>query len=1087
MAIGSQVFISYQRTDGDFAREVREHLTAHGVQTWMDQYDIPVGAYWPDEIDKGLADSDIVVGILSPDAVASRNVKNEWDWALARDRRLLLLMMRPTDVPHRYISINFIDASRDAAAGFNQLVAALRHSESTPVVGNADAAGMSASSREPTTVTPSHAPPLVPAHAEPFVGRDREMAEATRALTAALHGQRQLLLLAGEPGIGKTRLAETLSHEARQQGADVFWGRCYEWEGAPPYWPWVELLRACVDSLDNETLVRRAGSGASMLAQILPSLTTRLPGLPPLPLIDREEARFQLFDAVTRFIQLAAGEKPFVAVLDDLHWADEPSLRLLEYVARELPASPLLLVGTYRDVEVRRGHPLGRSLATLVRAAEPRRIALRGLSPASVNDYLQATVGRDVDASLVDAINSAADGNPFFVSEVARLLVSDDRLEQGTDSARTNWILQIPESVRDVVGRRLDQLSPDCNAVLATASVIGRVFTLNLLGYVSHHSTDELLDLLDEAENAQIIVAGNSFGQYQFRHAFIQQTLYDELSTSRRLRLHGQVGRAIESAHADTLAPRSGELAHHFSNSPTGENVDKAVNYNLMAGDRGRTQFAWEAAIHHYQQALHLLDDQQHPDERLRCETLLALGDVRNLTATERERSGVAIGAGGSFAGLDTFRQATEIARRAQLPEHLARAALGVVGVNPWTLQGGVDGIRLLEEVLTALPPQDSPLYVRILARLAIEPYVAACLGMLPCGDDLRRELVDRSDAAVAMARRLDDRLSLAYALWTRCMLHDNDLDDEPLVNAEAVTQLATDAGDLQLVIAGLVQQIHFLRLRGDVMLVSMVLEELGELVERVRIPFWSWVTTVMRTSIALGNGDLELAAQLIEHVERTHPGSFVGAQQRITLERARGQVSSVTEVIDRSRTASHGAPLERSLRVVCLVETGQHDAARRELEGGLVADILGAPLSLRSLSWLAEACHAVGDAARAAMIYEALLPYASRNIHTTTSDYTGGCVSHYLGLLAMTMAKFDEAEQHFTEALELNERWGNRLYVASTHYESAHMLSRQNDLGDRSHALQRLDQASALASEIGAISLERRANALRERLLDGR
>ncbi len=372
-----------------------------------------------------------------------------------------------------------------------------------------------------------------------FVGRQREMGELKAALNDAMSGQGRLVMLAGEPGIGKTRTAQELAGNAETLGAQVLWGRCYEEEGAPPYWPWVQPIRSYVQQRDAERLRSEMGPGVADIAEIVPEIRHRLTDLETPPSLEPEQARFRLFDSITTFLKTASQQQPMVLVLDDLHWADRASLQLLQFLAREMGESRILIVGTYRDVELSRQHPLSETLAQLTRQPVFRRELLRGLSQEDTKRFIETTAGIEPDRGLVDTILAHTEGNPFFMSEVVRLLAERRELMSGDIQG-----LGIPEGVRDVVGQRLNLLSEQCNQMLTIASVIGREFGFNLLCKVSERIPENhLLEAIDEAVGARLIedVPGGR-ELYQFSHALIQQTLVEDLTTSRRVRLHARIG-----------------------------------------------------------------------------------------------------------------------------------------------------------------------------------------------------------------------------------------------------------------------------------------------------------------------------------------------------------------------------------------------------------------------------------------------------------------------------------------------------------------------------------------------------------------
>ena len=302
-------------------------------------------------------------------------------------------------------------------------------------------------------------PPLMDRPAgDVFVGRERELAELAMGLEDAISGRGRMALLVGEPGIGKTRLAEELATLAMRKGARVVFGRSHETEGAPAYWPWVQVIRAYARQAGDAELLEQMGPGAPDVAELVPEFRDRFPSLPPLPSLDPDQARFRLFDSITGFLQNAARDAPLVVVIDDLHWADRSSLLLLEFVAREVRTSPVLLVGTYRDVGLGRRHPLSRTIAEL--AGVSTRVVLPGLCGEDVGRFIELTSGTRPNDGLVRAVCRETEGNPFFVSEVVRLLVSEGWLDREFEDRA--WNLKIPHGVREVVGRRLDRLSDAC-------------------------------------------------------------------------------------------------------------------------------------------------------------------------------------------------------------------------------------------------------------------------------------------------------------------------------------------------------------------------------------------------------------------------------------------------------------------------------------------------------------------------------------------------------------------------------------------------------------------------------------------------
>jgi predicted ATPase len=398
-----------------------------------------------------------------------------------------------------------------------------------------------------------------------FVGRQREMDQLKSTFEEMLSGRGRMVTLVGEPGIGKTRTAQELSTYAGMRGATVLWGRSYESGGAPPYWPWVQAIRAHVSSTEPQQLRSQLGSTGPVIAEVVQDIREKLPDLPePQRIEDPESARFRLFDSVSTFLKNISGNQPLVVMLEDLHWADRPSLMLLEFIARELANSKILIVGNYRDVELNRRHPLSVTLGDLTRERLFERVVLRGLQRHDVQRFIEIAAGITPPAALVDTVHAQTEGNPLFVTETVRLLIQEGDIASGKTAASgtTSWEIRIPEGVREVIGRRLDRLSERCNELLTIAAVIGRQFRFGVLKMLVEDTTEgQLLDAMDEALDARIIEElPEEVGLYQFTHAQMQETLTLELSANRLVRMHARIAEALPSrphARPHRRSPRS--------------------------------------------------------------------------------------------------------------------------------------------------------------------------------------------------------------------------------------------------------------------------------------------------------------------------------------------------------------------------------------------------------------------------------------------------------------------------------------------------------------------------------------------------
>ncbi|MCH7843198.1 MAG: AAA family ATPase [Chloroflexi bacterium] len=548
---------------------------------------------------------------------------------------------------------------------------------------------------------------MVSQSAKILVGRQREMAELNAALDCAMAGHGRLVMLAGEPGIGKTRIAQELAGLAEQRGARVLWGWCYEQEGAPPYWPWVQPVRSYISATEPDRLRAEMGPGAADIAEVIPEVRGKLPDLEPPPALDPNQARFRLFDSFATLFKNAAESQPLMLVLDDLHWADKPSLLLLEFLARQISESSLLIVGTYRDAEVSPDHPLFGTLAQLSRDQSFRRQVLTGLPPADVGEFILTTSGANASQELIETLYADTEGNPFFMNEVIRLLV--DRGELGNASVGGGApALAVPQGVLEVIGQRLNRLSKECNDLLTTAAVIGRQFDFNLLGILSEGATElELVELVEEALQAQIIQGLPEAGdRYQFSHALVQQTLLERLSTRRRVRLHAKVGEALETLYGEHGGDHAAELAYHFAEAEPVAGPDKLVKYTMLAGERALEAYAHEEALGHFQRGLiakGLEEEGAMPVPDAEAAALLfGLGRAQAATLG-RQQLDVA------FASLnrafDFYAETNDVG-----------GAIGVAEYPMLSLPGYRSGGDLVARALQPLP-KDSPEAGRLLSR----------------------------------------------------------------------------------------------------------------------------------------------------------------------------------------------------------------------------------------------------------------------------------------------------------------------------------------------------------------------------------
>jgi len=421
-----------------------------------------------------------------------------------------------------------------------------------------------------------------------LLNRERELSQLCRVLDGAVSGHGQVALTAGEPGIGKTTLAQEFAATATKRGARVLWGRCRDREGSPPYWPWAEVLRAFAEEESADDMRAFFAPGARYISLVLPKLRERFPS-ERSTVADDQSVRFHVADAIRALFHRAARQRSLLLVLEDLHWADQGSLVLLEFMAQDIGAHSLLVLATYRDDEVTA--PLAQTLAELWRLGA-HRIALNGLTPAGTARLMTSVAGRRPAADVVRQVHARTDGNPFFVTEIARL--------------DTREVLAIPDNVRLTISRRLTRLSGLVNQLLVVAAVIGREFDFPLIR-AALPTTDEesLLQALDDALKAFVIEAMPSRGEewYQFRHALIRDAIYESISPSRRARWHATIALALETLPGDGAEDRAAELALNAASA--GGLIEPAMlaKYSCIAGERLLSVHAFAEALSHFERA----------------------------------------------------------------------------------------------------------------------------------------------------------------------------------------------------------------------------------------------------------------------------------------------------------------------------------------------------------------------------------------------------------------------------------------------------------------------------------------------------
>ena len=884
--------------------------------------------------------------------------------------------------------------------------------------------------------------PMVLARIErrPFVNREAPLQWLRRWWADALLGEGGLVLIGGESGMGKTRLVARLASEARVDGATVLYGRADQ-EAVRPYQPFGQALRHLVAHTPG-----LAAEAADELAGLLPQLAGAAQATGPRPVAERR--RHRLFDAVIELFRAAAAEQPMVLVIDDLHWADAPTLLLLREVARLAPECRLLILATWRDDEAEPGGAVSRLLADLRREDLLHRISLGGLDATDTAALVAEEESAAPEEAEARRLHEQTGGNPFFIQELVR------SRREVPDAPPP-----VPEGVKDVIGRRLARLPEDAVDLLITAAFLGSEFDMATLEAVAG-DVDVVASVEAAVQAGLLVEEPDEADRFSFAHALVRETLYERPLMSRRLRIHRALAEALETAALDV--PPAQLALHYFAAREVG-GAEKALFYSLRAAEVALEAHAYEDAAAHYDRSLTALALARPDDVAARADLLLALGRAR-WQASER---------GPRLA----FEMAAALARELGSAERLARAALGAGG--RYYAPGIPDPpyVALLEEALATLEPADSVLRVRLLARLAENQSVLEPTG--PAATSARD--------AIAMARRIGEPSALATALMSMhaARLHSEHAAERRRLAEEALA-LAGELQDDELAALGRHWLIYDLVELGELTEARQRWKELDGLANHLRQPLYRHSALAWRAVWAglaarfdeverLAHESVQLAERAGDPDARTH---FTA--QLLAPRREQGRLDELREPIARFADDSGAVALHwRAVLPLAHLDAGDTTAARAAFDdafAGGVAAIARTMLWLSTTVALAEAAAALSDREAAGALYPALEPHADRLVQT---GFTGcaGSVQRVLGRLAATLDRRQAAERHFEAALMHHKALVAPALTARTQCDYGELLVTGGPDGQaRGEAL--LAQAAAAAARLGMAGVAARASA---------
>ena len=920
----------------------------------------------------------------------------------------------------------------------------------------------------PWSPAPSEVAPLPAAlrpHATelPFAGRDAHQLSLAEAWKHAQVDGSRIVLLVGEPGIGKTRLAAELAREAHRDGALVLLGRCDEYIAAA-HAPWIEAMRTLVAHAGDAVLSDHSSRCGGELARLVPELARHVPDMPAPTATDPDTERLLLFDAVVDALATAARALPVLLMLDDVHWADAASVDLLRHVAAHLdPDAHVLVLVTYRDTDVDRTHALARALVDLNQAVNTERIVLKGLDGAGIRDLLEAAGGSPLDAEgigFAQRLVDETDGNPLFVRQLLRHLVENGSLIQrdgrwvGTVSAGEAGI---PEGVRDLIGQRLSRLSDATNELLRTAAVIGREFDIDLVAAAAKVDDDRAVDLLDEAVTAQMIEeSAEHHGQLSFAHALVRQTLLEELSTNKRVRLHRRIAELLDQRGDAPIDV----LAHHYCEAAVAGVAQRAIECACEAAENAGQRLAWEDAIRLYARALEAVDALDHDDPGLRAMVLTLMATVEQ-------------GAGDPERARGRALDAAELARRAGDSVRLTEAGIAYQGeLGMWAAPSDPVSAEIIREGLAGLAPDRLDVRARALSALAQGLILAPGAAALTAADE-----------AIAAARDARDELALRQGLLLRAWAVRGALPATERARAaeDAIGAMQT-GGDRYGELAARYHLANARLTQGDLDAAAaeflMTSESTGALA--------GWAIVAFRASLAIAQGRFHESIALSDEAHEL--GSAVGdtndgihAGQRWQAARAVGDFAGARRWHEQAQLTAIGSVVPTG--VFCALDEGDEAGARAALRAWTetIADLLPNVIRFFVTAQVGELVLELDldldelDGLQEFADYAERFPgelFGSDVLILSAVDVARGC-------FAAAQDRLDDAVTLIETGHALHQRLELRALEVESALALAQVLTRRDQPGDRERAVTMLAAAAELARTLGMAPAEAKARAL--------
>ncbi|MBO4210343.1 BTAD domain-containing putative transcriptional regulator [Micromonospora echinofusca] len=823
-----------------------------------------------------------------------------------------------------------------------------------------------------------------------IVGRTVTLARITDRLAATRTGRGGLLIVSGRAGVGKTIFAERAVDRAAADGVTTIWSRCVEGSATPAFWPWIQILRALPPGTPTGPL--------------LDALTGR--GGPVAGTDDPDAARFHLHETTAELLRSVARQAPLLVVIDDLHLADAASLRLLHHVAAELDRLPILVLATTRSEPGDLGGPLRETLGGLANASGVERVGLQPFTVDDVADYLRAGTGVEPDVDVVRALHERTGGNAFYLKELLRLLASEHPVGWGAPQVRAESA--VPESVRDVISRRVARMPEGTQSLLRAAAVIGRDVDAVLLETTAGIDNEQLMGLLEPAVATGLLLEVPDGWDYRFAHALVRDALYAELNRLQRARIHRRVGEAMEALHPVDDLTVAGLLAHHFAAAARIGTADRAVRYARRAAQLAAAQLAYDEAVGFLETALAALDPTATDAAARRGALLIELGRARRL-------AGDVVGARTALdeaVGLGTGLR----------DDHLVIEAATVFGgVTHWNWRpyGHVDHrmVAILEDQIARLDPGDRVRRAELLGTLGVELFYS---DRQPDGERMAAE-------AVALARECGDVELRIRTLNNYCVA--SWIPDRGTPRLRAASEIL-DLGPLprRVEVVARLHRMMVLMTRGELAAYDADLARCRHLVTEVPLPELAAQVTYAAAGRAILSGRWAEAERLVaEAVDEHRRTSMWGTEwiRLMLLHTCRRFQGRPGELLDELVGAAEEPELQllRPTAVLAACESGDEPLARRLIDRWGTAIRRDWAWDIVTCQWALVAVRlGVPDPAR---LHDSLVPFADRFVSVGSGGATWGSSRYFLAGLAERLGWRDEAVAHARAGLAAHEALG--------------------------------------------------------------